>query len=480
MKINSNFRMSRRSLVLIGAAAILGWLVVSRSLNAYLADAAPSVASWIDPGQPEALLNLADQALERAATGQDIADASGRRPRPEQSLSGDGATRLTQAAISNGAVDRAFSRFESIGENRSISRPLPPDNVSTVREWAESAIRSEPVNAQAFQALGRLAEAQGDDEAAFKFLRAAERLSLHQGFATFWLLRASTHAHDYASAVRYADVLLRTNLQSYRYVVPFLAEIIQNKGGSALVEKVLATDPPWRAEFIADLPYDVTDARTPLNLLLALRTDPKPPKMSDLVPYLDFLVQHKLYALAYYTWLQFLSTDELRHAGYLFNGAFEDAPSGAPFDWKITQGTGITVDIVPRPDHAGQRALMLDFEFGRVDYHSVAELVVLHPGTYQFNGEYQGQLIGPRGLKWRVTCADGAATPAGESPMISGTTKGWKNVTFTFTVPDKDCSAQYVRLDLDARMASEELVSGTIFFDQLQISRVAQPSTAGG
>jgi hypothetical protein len=385
---------------------------------------------------------------------------------------------VSGTAISNTTVNRAFSRFESLGENRSISRPLPPDDAPMVRQWAESAIRSEPVNAPAFQILGRLAEAEGNDGASLKFMSAAERLSLHQRFATYWLLRASTHAHDYASAVRYADVLLRSEPESYHYVVPFLGEIIQNKEGAALVEKVLATDPPWRTDFISALPYDVTDARVPLNLLLALRTDPKPPEMSDIVPYLDFLVGHSFYALAYYTWLQFLPSDELHHVGYVFNGDFGESPSGAPFDWKITQGAGVTVDIVPRPDMADRRALMIDFEFGRVDYHSVSELVVLSPGTYRFNGEYQGKLNGPRGLKWRVTCAGGDA--AGESPMIAGATQGWKPVAFTFTVPAKNCAAQYVQLDLDARMASEELVSGTILFDQLQISRVAQPSAAGG
>ena len=51
----------------------------------------------------------------------------------------------------------------------------------------------------------------------------------------------------------------------------------------------------------------------------------------------------------------------------------------------------------------------------------------------------------------------------GESPMITGSTKDWNNVAFSFTVPDKGCDAQYVRLDLDARMASEEMVSGSIF-----------------
>ena len=93
---------------------------------------------------------------------------------------------------------------------------------------------------------------------------------------------------------------------------------------------------------------------------------------------------------------------------------------------------------------------------------------------------YKGSLIGPRGMKWRVVCANGTLTSGGESPMITGMTPDWKNVTFTFTVPATNCPAQYVKLDLDARMASEQFISGSILFDELQISRVANPSTAGG
>jgi len=62
--------------------------------------------------------------------------------------------------------------------------------------------------------------------------------------------------------------------------------------------------------------------------------------------------------------------------------------------------------------------------------------------------------------------------------MLSGPASTWKGFNFKFTVPMANCRAQYVRLDLDARMASEQLVSGSMLFDALRISRVAsQPST---
>jgi hypothetical protein len=55
--------------------------------------------------------------------------------------------------------------------------------------------------------------------------------------------------------------------------------------------------------------------------------------------------------------------------------------------------------------------------------------------------------------------------------MMIGTNPIWKDIEFTFTVPGQDCRAQQLRLDLDARMSSEQLVTGEMWIDELQISR---------
>ena len=57
--------------------------------------------------------------------------------------------------------------------------------------------------------------------------------------------------------------------------------------------------------------------------------------------------------------------------------------------------------------------------------------------------------------------------------MIVGKTAGWQDVEFGFTVPAADCPAQYLRLDLDARMSSELFVSGRVWFGALQLVRLA-------
>jgi hypothetical protein len=305
-------------------------------------------------------------------------------------------------------------------------------------------------------------------------MNAAAQLSLHESLAVYWSMRAAAQAGDYKTTIYYADALLRTLPELNNYVVPILAKVAEDNRSSELFAAALYNNPPWRGQFFAALPRNVEDARTPLGLLLGLKTSPAPPTTAEIAPYIDFLIGRRLYDLAYYTWLQFLSVDELREAGLLFNGSFDVVPSGLPFDWVIPPGSGVTAGIVPKPDGNGTHVLRLDFAYGRVDYHSVRQLVVLAPGTYEFKAQYKGQLLGPRGLKWRIVCASGATIE--ESAMILGMMPSWRTIAFTFTVPVQDCRAQYVRLDLDARMASEQLVSGSVMFDALQISRVANPS----
>ena len=470
-----------RTVILAVSAVILTWLVVSRSLTAYLAGVAPQSALWLSPRQPEALVNLADRALNspevwnaspvgdagqapaQQKAGSETTDGSPAigDQSPGQQQSTAGSTALNGSADSRNLSDA----FATIDQNRSI-------DVAAIRAEAVSALSKGPLNARALRILGQLADVSKDNADALKFMNAAVQMSLHETIAVYWLMLKSTEAGDYKSAISYADALLRTDPDTARQVVPVLAHFAADKTASDSVKALLNSNPPWRGLFFALLPQSVADARTPLGLLLSLKTTPTPPTSEEIGRYLTALIEHKLYDLAYYTWLQFLPPDQLSNAGLLFNGNFEVAPSGMPFDWVITQGSGVTIDIVPSPDKNGEHALLVDFLYGRVDYHSVSELVLLAPGTYQFNGQYSGKIVGPRGLKWRVVCADNPTMRIGESAMITGMTPTWKKTDFTFTVPATGCRAQYVTLDLDARMASEQLVSGSLLFGELSVSLV--------
>jgi hypothetical protein len=466
MTVQFRPQLKLRTAVLAGCALLLAWLVMSRSLAAYLADVAPQAALRLNAGQPEALTNLADRMLNDSGGTTGRAGATDQTSAPQQDAGTDTSGGTANEGANSALANRAFSAFDLISQKQSIDLPA-------VRAAAEAGLRNGPLNARALRLLGQVSDAAKNDTDAARFMQAAAKLSLHDNLADSWLMLKSFAAKDYQATVYYADILLRTSPELSQYVVPILARIAEDKGSGGLIKTALAGDPPWRDLFFQLLPTSITDARTPLDLLLALRTSATPPPPEDVNRYLNFLVQHKMYELAYYTWLQFLPAEELRNAGLLYNGGFEIAPTGSPFDWIMPQGSGVTVDIEARPDGDSGQALLLNFQYGRVDYASVAQLIMLAPGRYHFAGRVKGELVGPRGLKWRIACAETRGNRLAEGPMINGRVPSWSDTGFDFTVPAQNCRAQYLSLDLDARMASESFVNGSVWFDDLQISRLA-------
>jgi hypothetical protein len=263
--------------------------------------------------------------------------------------------------------------------------------------------------------------------------------------------------------------------------MPIMGKMAELPQASADLKSLLSTDPPWRPQFLSSVSNAISDARTPLDLLLSLKDTANPPTARDLRPYLDFLIGHGFFDLAYYTWLQFLRPEQFAQAGHLYNGGFDAPPSGTPFDWVLTKGTGVTAQVAAKSDKPGERALHLQFGPGRVDYRDVFQLIMLSPGSYQFQGKYKGDLVSERGLEWRVICAAKERNIIGRGVVSRSTTAQWQDLEFSFTVPQADCPAQYVKLVFDARSASEKFISGNIWFDDFKIAReeptVATPPT---
>jgi hypothetical protein len=481
-----------------GVFLLLGWLITTTTVATYLADVAPERALRLNPSHPVALLNVAEKMLldlnagRREAAG-DAGQAGGGQP---------------QARSADGAAD---------GEQEDRARR------AEIRAMVMRALGRNPLNARALRMLGQLAEMDGDAATTAKLMYAAVRLSVRESEAVHWVVKDRMRQRDFAAAIDYADALLRTNSRYANLATAAIAEMAAHPDGLRPVVARLASDPPWRRPLIANLNNMIRDARTPLNLFLALNETPNPPTGEELSGYLEFLVKRNFHELAYYTWLQFLPARDLARAGLLFNGSFDRRPSGVPFDWVLpstsgassTSGSGFVVEIATRRDAEGHRGLDIELLGGRVDFRGPYQILLMPPGSYKVAGEVNADLRGQRGFRWRINCISPPPPPGprtvtgstigysptslaaqpprsavaakaqavinpriGESPMVVGTTEGWVKFEFDVTVPQSDCRAQTISLDFDARSASERTISGRIRFDNMSIVRVEEPEAA--
>ncbi|HMF05452.1 MAG TPA: hypothetical protein VKE72_00330 [Methylocella sp.] len=410
----------------VGSFSVLGfalcWLIVSHSIVTYLAKRAPETALLLYANEPTSLLTLADNEINFRA----------------------------------GDTDKTLGPL----------RPTPK-RLKQLREQVETALVIDPLPSRAYRLLGQIADMEGFAQNAEALMREAAHHSLDEVFAVDWMMRKSFERRNYPAAAFYVDALLRSG--AGLYLMPILARMAEDKGAKQEIKKLLAASPGWRPGFFGALNSYITDARTPLDLFLSLKDTQAPPTTEELDAYQAFLFQHKLYELAYYVWLQFLPPEKLEATGFLFNGDFEASPSGSRFDWQVPRGVNVIVDFASRPEDTTNHALVVEFGPGRVEFPGVSQSVMLPPGSYSLKGSLKGEVVGPRGMQWDITCMDGAGL--GQSQMMLGSFPDWRAFEFSFVVPETGCPAQLVQLKLAARSPSEQLVSGAIWFDELSISR---------
>jgi hypothetical protein len=460
--------------VLVAIGAFLAWLISRHTLAAYLATASPEAALLINSYQPTALIEDAERQL-RAELSRivDARSAASSKSGPSKPLSrfafqdsGGETAPTTGAPADMGEAARYYEQQAADADAAGAIR----DRRARIADLASRALLADPVNARAYRVLSHLAELEGNKQRHAKLMRTAARLSLRDIVAVLWAMQDGYLRQDFPTTLKYADVMFRTQPQLEQYFVPMVARLAETPAARGELVSLLAGNPPWRSMFFGLLPQHITDARTPFNLLVELKTSRTPPTRKEVADYLRFLLRRNLHELAYYTWLQFLPAEQLSRAGYLFNGSFEQELTRSPFDWEIHAGSGVTVDIQPRPDDAGKKAVRIEFGHGRVEFGALLQLTMLPPGKYRFSGIRQGSLAGRRGLVWQVLCTQGSQR-LGVGNMDLGIIPNWQPFSFEFTVPAMDCRTQNVMLVLAARSVSERLLTGSIFYDELEIHR---------
>ena len=340
------------------------------------------------------------------------------------------------------------------------------------QEVLRSVVRDNPGEAAALLGLANQDEANGLTQQAAAKLAAARQVapvareSLEQSAA--FLLRQGRYAEAIEPLDRLAELY-----RDYERAFPFLARLLS--AGEPAWRALAARDPPWLGDFIVSqcaqqgvdpgLLAPLVQRRAASGRLRAAETD---------------CVTRRLRAAgrwgeAYQVWLNTLARDRLADVGHVFNGNFEQFPSGVGFDWIPARGSerqaGHVVEFVSSRGGTGQRALRVAFNGKRQTGVPIRQYLVAPPGTYRFSGRGRvDSLNSARGVQWTLRCASDERGPLlGASERFLGSSE-WREFEFEVSIP-QGCPGQVLQLEPVGMEQGTTFLAGTVWFDDLALVR---------
>jgi hypothetical protein len=449
-----------QALLLAVAGLALAWLSLTKSLPFALASENPDWALALNDGNPDALIGKARQIMAPLLIQRGNQQGKREENRGEliNTLKG-----LPAASILGASDEPAGERAATRNE---------------IRQLSLRALAADPLQSEAYELLAAAAEDYWHTRA---FMEEAARHSRRAANALIWLLNDSFHRGDYAAALDYGDLLLRTHPELSEPVLGLWARAAERPDGFATVAAALAKRPAWRGQYFETLPREMRQTGTPLRLMAALKADGTPPSPKELAPYLEALIRMDQVDTAYNVWLQLTAKGPLGDPGLLTDGNFENAPGSLPFDWRLTPGLNAVAGFVRPPSGGGGRFFHVNFGSGRVKFPELSQTVLLAPGRYRLEGKLQGAANGKRGLRWQLVCAKAPNRVIAQTDMLMGETEQWRIFTFEADVQaSPDCVGQVLRLVHDSRSPSEEFISGEVWFGGLRLERIVNSAHATG
>lgn len=347
-------------------------------------------------------------------------------------------------------------------------------DLGKAREWAQRSLHANPLDDQALFLLALIAQRQHDSARADAVLKEAGARTWRNLGTQLLLLQLAVGRQDYKQALQHADAIFRVNILNtpvMNSVFPIVATLVARPSSFGELARLLAEAPPWRALFLGFL-VDHPASQSSLDELFSRLAESKnPPTNDELKPYIDHLINAGRYEDAHQFWVRLLPASQRSNDRYPYNGNFKFPLDGMPFNWALKPIEGAEISVV-QPAGEKTNALLVQFSGARVDFSNVAQLMQLSSGRYKLSGVVKAnELQTSRGLWWRIYCADEPKQTLAHTDLISGDF-AWTEFSFDFEVPAEGCKAQWLRLELPARIASEREIEGQVWFKQMQITTV--------
>src|SRR5262245_33453287 len=354
----------------------------------------------------------------------------------------------------------------------------PGGELEPVEDLARRALVVDPLDSRALSLLGMVAERKGDLVRAETLISLSAARTWRNPEAHVWLFGQAIRRGKFEEALVHADGLLRlypgsspTAFSISATTFPILALFGLDPRGLAALEGALAANPPWRREFLSRVVVNGANDRLMTRLYRSLSRSNQPPTAGEMKPYLERLIQAGRFDEAYQEWRTTNSLAETP-AQYPFNGNFEGPFDGSPFNWVFDFVSGAEIQITKAPDGEKSRALRVEFSGARANIGRVGQLLMLTPGNYRLElAEKASSLRTERGLVWQIACAESRSVLAETNPLMG--TMPWTQLKVKFTVPASDCQAQWLKLIIPARTASESEIEGEAWFKGFRVTAEA-------
>jgi hypothetical protein len=343
-----------------------------------------------------------------------------------------------------------------------------PSGVETLRE----VLHRNPAEVGGLVLLGQAREAEGGTDDAAKIYRLAAMLAPEDPTVI-----AATAAYFLRHGAVRDGMRMMGQLAEYHgheAAFPVFTQLLASGGHSDVWAELLANDPKWLGPFIIQACSRDLDAR---RLLLA-RVAAGHRNAPEIGCVIDRLRAQDRWMDAYQLWLDTLPRERLADVGYVFNGGFEQTPSGVGFDWILGQpdrNSGHTAELLPTLGALGSRALRVDYNGKRQSGAPASQFTMLPPGHYRLSGVARSEgLKTGRGVQWVMRCSR-AGKPdrlLASSERLAGPSE-WHRFEFRVDVPP-DCAGQLLALEPVDAQYGNVFLSGRLWFDDIALRRLAQ------
>jgi hypothetical protein len=368
------------------------------------------------------------------------------------------------------------SKLEGEAMNAAL-RELTPSDIANLQKLDIENLVHEPFSASSLKNLILLYGLGSNKQVQEQLALQTSKFSKRNIAGQVETINIMLSRRSFAEALTEADSLVRARPQMTKIIFPALLSLAADKDGLIALASILKLDPPWRAEFVAAALEKDLEGNVALAIFNALRKQ-KATLNDDEVPLLiRKLVVAKKIEKAYFVWLDFLPTEDLKYVERVFDGGFDREPRSVYFDWTIRPRKNARIKVANTADAAHGRILTIDFFDDKGFFGDLFQYLQISPGKYQISYEHRAQeLFAAQGLVWVVTCNDGKVLGRSERMSKSGP---WQTDSFSFEIPDTNCESQVVRLESASAAELDTQISGQISFDGIKIlaadNQAAQP-----